>query len=101
MKRYEITKMQTLTARLSYVECNQPKCETRKWTVLGEVRVGIFSKQDIPVGAEPAYDYNFEWFGGAKVRCLCGAISCSGLLGEKSRGFQILGGEYPFVRFVG
>ncbi|MCL7023321.1 hypothetical protein MKW94_021440 [Papaver nudicaule] len=66
----------------------QPNCETRKWTVLGEVRVGIFSKQDIPAGAELTYDYNFEWYGGAKVRCLCGAASCSGFLGAKSRGFQ-------------
>ncbi|XP_054787071.1 histone-lysine N-methyltransferase ASHH1 isoform X1 [Prosopis cineraria] len=66
----------------------QPNCETRKWNVLGEIRVGIFAKQDIPVGAELAYDYNFEWFGGAKVRCLCGAAKCSGFLGAKSRGFQ-------------
>ncbi|KAK4253082.1 hypothetical protein QN277_010904 [Acacia crassicarpa] len=66
----------------------QPNCETRKWNVLGEIRVGIFAKQDIPVGDELAYDYNFEWFGGAKVRCLCGAAKCSGFLGAKSRGFQ-------------
>ncbi|XP_073003236.1 histone-lysine N-methyltransferase ASHH1 [Typha latifolia] len=66
----------------------QPNCETRKWTVLGEVRVGIFATQDIPAGTELAYDYNFEWYGGAKVRCLCGAASCSGFLGAKSRGFQ-------------
>ncbi|WOL02330.1 histone-lysine N-methyltransferase ASHH1 isoform X1 [Canna indica] len=66
----------------------QPNCETRKWNVLGEVRVGIFAKQDIPAGTELAYDYNFEWFGGAKVRCLCGASCCSGFLGAKSRGFQ-------------
>uniref|UniRef100_A0ACD5UYC0 Uncharacterized protein n=1 Tax=Avena sativa TaxID=4498 RepID=A0ACD5UYC0_AVESA len=66
----------------------QPNCETRKWTVLGEVRVGIFAKQDIPIGMELSYDYNFEWFGGAMVRCLCGAASCSGFLGAKSRGFQ-------------
>lgn len=65
-----------------------PNCETRKWTVLGEIRVGIFAKQDISVGTELAYDYNFEWYGGAKVRCLCGAASCSGFLGAKSRGFQ-------------
>ncbi|PIA32317.1 hypothetical protein AQUCO_04500133v1 [Aquilegia coerulea] len=65
-----------------------PNCVTRKWTVLGEIRVGIFSKQDIPVGTELAYDYNFEWYGGAKVRCLCGAPFCSGFLGAKSRGFQ-------------
>lgn len=66
----------------------QPNCETRKWTVLGEIRVGIFAKQDISIGTELAYNYNFEWYGGAKVRCLCGAISCSGFLGAKSRGFQ-------------
>lgn len=66
----------------------QPNCETRKWNVLGEVRVGIFAKQDIPIGMELSYDYNFEWFGGAIVRCLCGAASCSGFLGAKSRGFQ-------------
>ncbi|KAF4352091.1 hypothetical protein F8388_000783 [Cannabis sativa] len=66
----------------------QPNCETRKWNVLGEVRVGIFAKQDIPIGIELAYNYNFEWYGGAKVRCQCGAASCSGFLGAKSRGFQ-------------
>ncbi|KAL6883594.1 hypothetical protein ACP4OV_011008 [Aristida adscensionis] len=66
----------------------QPNCETRKWNVLGEVRVGIFAKQDIPFGTELSYDYNFEWFGGTVVRCLCGATSCSGFLGAKSRGFQ-------------
>ncbi|KAJ0085861.1 hypothetical protein Patl1_08007 [Pistacia atlantica] len=66
----------------------QPNCETRKWNVLGEIRVGIFAKQDISNGTELAYDYNFEWYGGNKVRCLCGAASCSGFLGAKSRGFQ-------------
>ncbi|KAF9682770.1 hypothetical protein SADUNF_Sadunf05G0143000 [Salix dunnii] len=67
---------------------SQPNCETRKWTVLGEIRVGIFAKQNISIGTELAYDYNFEWYGGAKVRCLCGAVNCSGFLGAKSRGFQ-------------
>ncbi|GMH31637.1 hypothetical protein Nepgr_033481 [Nepenthes gracilis] len=66
----------------------QPNCETRKWTVLGEIRVGIFAKHDISMGTELTYDYNFEWYGGAKVRCLCGAACCSGFLGAKSRGFQ-------------
>lgn len=56
---------------------------------MGEIRVGIFAKQDIPVGTELAYDYNFEWYGGTKVRCLCGAATCSGFLGAKSRGFQV------------
>ncbi|XP_047321829.1 histone-lysine N-methyltransferase ASHH1-like isoform X1 [Impatiens glandulifera] len=65
----------------------EPNCETRKWTVLGEVRVGIFSKEDISIGTELAYDYNFEWYGGENVRCLCGATHCSKFLGAKSAGF--------------
>ncbi|PKU70557.1 Histone-lysine N-methyltransferase ASHH1 [Dendrobium catenatum] len=65
-----------------------PNCETRKWNVLGEIRVGIFAKHDIPAGTELSYNYNFEWYGGAKVRCLCGAACCSDFLGAKSRGFQ-------------
>ncbi|KAM3360704.1 histone-lysine N-methyltransferase ASHH1 [Capsicum galapagoense] len=71
----------------------QPNCVTRKWTVLGETRVGIFAKQDISVGMELAYNYNFEWYGGATVRCLCGAANCSVFLGAKSQGFQ----EYNHV----
>ncbi|KAL8487372.1 hypothetical protein ACS0TY_023886 [Phlomoides rotata] len=71
----------------------QPNCETRKWTVLGETRVGIFAKHDIAIGTELAYDYNFEWYGGANVRCLCGAANCSLFLGAKSQGFQ----EYNHV----
>ncbi|XP_047320244.1 histone-lysine N-methyltransferase ASHH1-like [Impatiens glandulifera] len=67
----------------------EPNCETRKWTVLGEVRVGIFSKEDISIGTELAYDYNFEWYGGENVRCLCGATHCSKFLGAKSAGFLV------------
>ncbi|XP_022871648.1 histone-lysine N-methyltransferase ASHH1-like [Olea europaea var. sylvestris] len=71
----------------------QPNCETRKWVVLGETRVGIFAKKDISVGTELSYDYNYEWYGGATVRCLCGAANCSLFLGAKSRHFQ----EYSHV----
>lgn len=70
--------------------CSEPNCETRKWTVLGETRVGIFAKVDIAVGTELAYDYNFEWYGGVTVRCLCGAANCSLFLGAKSQGFQVI-----------
>ncbi|KAG5594236.1 hypothetical protein H5410_035468 [Solanum commersonii] len=38
-----------------------PNCETGKWIVLGETKVGIFAKQDISVGMELTYEYNFEW----------------------------------------
>lgn len=58
--------------------------------MLGETRVGIFAKDDIAFGTELAYDYNFEWYGGATVRCLCGAANCSLFLGAKSQGFQVI-----------
>ncbi|GMH31669.1 hypothetical protein Nepgr_033513 [Nepenthes gracilis] len=45
------------------------------------------------MGTELTYDYNFEWYGGAKVRCLYGAACCSGFLGANSRGFQLQGKE--------
>lgn len=28
----------------------QPNCETQKWTVNGDTRVGLFAVRDIPVG---------------------------------------------------
>ncbi|CAI9116495.1 OLC1v1017657C1 [Oldenlandia corymbosa var. corymbosa] len=70
-----------------------PNCETRKWTVLGETRVGIFANVDICSGTELTYNYNFEWYGGATVRCLCGAANCCKFLGARSQGFQ----EYSHV----
>ncbi|KAL6973630.1 hypothetical protein U1Q18_027815 [Sarracenia purpurea var. burkii] len=81
----DATKKGTL-ARFINHSC-RPNCETRKWTILGEIRVGIFAMQDIYVGTELAYDYNFEWFGGANFRCLCGAPNCSKFLGAKSPAF--------------
>ncbi|XP_049345479.1 histone-lysine N-methyltransferase ASHH1-like, partial [Solanum verrucosum] len=71
-----------------------PNCETSKWIVSGETRVGIFAKQDISVGMELTYEYSFEWYyGGANVRCLCGAANCSLFLGAKCRRFR----EYNHV----
>lgn len=30
--------------------CCQPNCETQKWTVSGDTRVGLFALVDIPAG---------------------------------------------------
>eukprot|EP00232_Nephroselmis_pyriformis_P015919 CAMPEP_0182881872 /NCGR_PEP_ID=MMETSP0034_2-20130328/17430_1 /TAXON_ID=156128 /ORGANISM="Nephroselmis pyriformis, Strain CCMP717" /LENGTH=367 /DNA_ID=CAMNT_0025014921 /DNA_START=100 /DNA_END=1200 /DNA_ORIENTATION=- len=65
-----------------------PNCATQKWTVQGEWRVGLFSERDIQQGEELTYDYNFEWYGGKQVKCLCGAATCSGFLGSKSARFK-------------
>jgi|TARA_B110000503_G_scaffold132510_1_gene208538 hypothetical protein len=42
-----------------------PNCETQKWqdASTGETRVGIFAIQDVEIGAEFTYDYNFAHFG--------------------------------------
>jgi SET domain-containing protein len=39
-------------------------CETQKWLVAGEMRVGIFAKRFIPAGREISYDYCFVHLGG-------------------------------------
>eukprot|EP00898_Chlorokybus_atmophyticus_P005884 jgi/Chlat1/6297/Chrsp44S05872 len=67
---------------------SNPNCETRKWHVLGELRVGIFGKHFIPTGTELTYNYNFQYFGGAKTKCCCGATNCVGFLGANSRTFK-------------
>ncbi|KAG5585878.1 hypothetical protein H5410_046312, partial [Solanum commersonii] len=51
--------------------------------------VGIFAKRDIIIGMELSYNYNFEWSGGAPVRCLCRAANCSLFFGAKSQGFKL------------
>lgn len=43
-----------------------PNCETQKWNVLGETRVGLFAKRDIAVGDELTFDYQYERVGSGK-----------------------------------
>ncbi|KAI7993670.1 Histone-lysine N-methyltransferase ASHH1 [Camellia lanceoleosa] len=68
---------------------SHPNYETRKWIVLGEIRIGIFVEQDISVETELACDYNVEWHGGAKVRCQRWAPNCSKFLEAKSPTFLV------------
>ena len=35
----------------------KPNCETEKWTVNGDTRVGIFAQADIPAGTELTFNY--------------------------------------------
>jgi len=60
-----------------------PNCETQKWTVNGELRVGFFSKQDIKEGEELNFDYRFERYGSSAQRCFCGTDKCRGWLGAE------------------
>ncbi|KAK3095090.1 hypothetical protein FSP39_010180 [Pinctada imbricata] len=62
-----------------------PNCETQKWTVNGDVRVGLFSLHDIPAGSELTFNYNLECLGNDKTKCNCGAEVCSGFLGVRPK----------------
>ncbi|XP_060071280.1 histone-lysine N-methyltransferase NSD2-like [Ylistrum balloti] len=65
--------------------CCNPNCETQKWTVNGDVRVGLFALNDIPAGSELTFNYNLECLGNDKTACCCGAPNCSGFLGVRPK----------------
>ncbi|KAM3940744.1 histone-lysine N-methyltransferase NSD2 [Leptodactylus fuscus] len=62
-----------------------PNCETQKWTVNGDTRVGLFAVRDIPAGEELTFNYNLDCLGNEKTVCRCGAPNCSGFLGDRPK----------------
>uniref|UniRef100_A0A087X2L3 Histone-lysine N-methyltransferase, H3 lysine-36 specific n=1 Tax=Poecilia formosa TaxID=48698 RepID=A0A087X2L3_POEFO len=63
----------------------QPNCETQKWTVSGDTRVGLFALVDIAAGTELTFNYNLECLGNGKTVCKCGSANCSGFLGVRPK----------------
>lgn len=63
----------------------QPNCETQKWNVNGETRVGLFAMHDIPGDSEVTFNYNLEAIGKEKKACVCKAPNCSGFIGLKAK----------------
>ncbi|XP_078455290.1 histone-lysine N-methyltransferase NSD2-like isoform X8 [Lampetra planeri] len=63
----------------------QPNCETQKWTVNGDTRVGLFATCDIATGTELTFNYNLDCLGNEKTICKCGAPNCSGFLGVRPK----------------
>ncbi|CDQ68142.1 unnamed protein product [Oncorhynchus mykiss] len=63
----------------------QPNCETQKWTVNGDTRVGLFALIDVPAGTELTFNYNLECLANGKTVCKCGAPNCSGFLGVRPK----------------
>lgn len=61
----------------------EPNCETQKWTVFGDTRVGLFALADLPAGTELTFNYNLESKGNEKKPCQCGTSVCSGFIGAK------------------
>ncbi|XP_071982313.1 histone-lysine N-methyltransferase NSD2 [Engystomops pustulosus] len=66
-----------------------PNCETQKWTVNGDTRVGLFAVRDIPSGEELTFNYNLDCLGNEKTVCRCGAPNCSGFLGDRPKNSTI------------
>jgi histone-lysine N-methyltransferase SETD2 len=63
-----------------------PNCETQKWMVAGELCIGMFATADVEAGQELTFDYNFERYGDAPMRCLCAAKGCRGWIGGAGDG---------------
>ncbi|MFT7805429.1 histone-lysine N-methyltransferase SETD2 isoform X1 [Arapaima gigas] len=63
----------------------EPNCETQKWTVNGQLRVGFFTTKAVTAGTELTFDYQFQRYGKEAQKCLCGAASCRGFLGGENR----------------
>ena len=58
-----------------------PNCVTRKWTVMKETAIGIFSRKDIQEDEELSFDYQFDAFKTPFQKCYCGSSNCKGYLG--------------------
>ncbi|XP_066584168.1 histone-lysine N-methyltransferase NSD2-like isoform X2 [Prorops nasuta] len=66
-----------------------PNCETQKWTVNGDTRIGLFALRDIDEGEELTFNYNLASDGETRKPCLCGAPNCSGFIGLKANKQQM------------
>lgn len=66
-----------------------PNCETQKWTVNGDTRIGLFALCDIECGEELTFNYNLACDGETRKPCLCGAPNCSGFIGLKVQKPQV------------
>ncbi|KAJ8285951.1 hypothetical protein GJAV_G00032840 [Gymnothorax javanicus] len=62
-----------------------PNCETQKWTVNGDVRIGLFTLCDIESETELTFNYNLDCLGNGRTSCHCGAENCSGFLGVRPK----------------
>ncbi|KAL3997978.1 SET domain family protein [Acanthocheilonema viteae] len=61
-----------------------PNCESQKWTVDRQLRVGFFVIKSIALGEEIVFDYQLERYGRKAQRCFCGAANCRGRIGDDS-----------------
>ncbi|XP_035234563.1 histone-lysine N-methyltransferase NSD3-like isoform X1 [Anguilla anguilla] len=67
-----------------------PNCETQKWTVNGDVRIGLFTLCDIEAETELTFNYNLDCLGNGRTSCHCGAENCSGFLGVRPKSAVVM-----------
>ena len=78
---YSLEKKQ-LAFRFMNHSCD-PNCETQKWTVNGDTRIGLFAVKDIPANTELVFNYNLATGNNDMRACLCGSANCSGFIGVR------------------
>ena len=57
-----------------------PNCKLQKWTVNGELRIGIFTSRFVRANEELTFDYQFQNFGKIEQTCHCRSTNCRGFL---------------------
>ncbi|XP_076875957.1 histone-lysine N-methyltransferase NSD3 isoform X3 [Brachyhypopomus gauderio] len=67
-----------------------PNCETQKWTVNGDIRIGLFTMCDISADTELTFNYNLDCLGNVRTSCHCGADNCSGFLGVRPKSAVVM-----------
>ncbi|XP_072515394.1 histone-lysine N-methyltransferase NSD3 isoform X3 [Salminus brasiliensis] len=67
-----------------------PNCETQKWTVNGDIRIGLFTLCDIAADTELTFNYNLDCLGNGRTSCHCGAENCSGFLGVRPKSAVVM-----------
>lgn len=65
--------------------CCDPNCETQKWLVNGDTRVGLFAIKDMLPDEELTFNYNLDCLGNDKTKCMCGSSNCSGFIGVRPK----------------
>ena len=58
-----------------------PNCTTEKWSVNGEIRIGILTLRDVSIDEELTFDYQWKTLGSRSTRCFCEAKNCRGTIG--------------------
>lgn len=67
----------------------EPNCETQKWAVNGDPRIGFFTLRDLKAGEEITFDYQFQRYGRKAQKCYCEAPSCRGYIGGKEQSLSV------------